>query len=188
MLTAVLTAVLTVVLTAVPTLPMGSATARWAEGTYETEDHSPLVEQGRDGRVYGAGGGDELVGARIGWDGELNRITSLSFSQLLQMPSGEFLIPVVEEEEEENQQRQQQQQQAGGAGRISLPAKIIKMLRVEVIRPEAFVWRPTKRAERARMMPGVASVNSKEVATAEPTQTLSQELSELTTAPAEISL
>ena len=77
----------------------GSAAARWSGSTYETEDPGPLVEQGRDGRVYGADGGDELVGARIGWDGELTPITSLSFSQLLQMPSGEFLIPVVEEQQ-----------------------------------------------------------------------------------------
>ena len=42
--------------------PQHSAVAvRWAEGTYETEDPGPLVEQRRDGRVYGAGGGVDLL-------------------------------------------------------------------------------------------------------------------------------
>ena len=112
-------------------------------GAFQTEADAldmPAVRQHADGRVYFAGEpaagdlpidpapGDELLGATAA-DGFV-LISSLSFDQLVRMPSGTFLLPVVAPLD-------------SGGGRLT------KFLHVTVVQPEALTWRPSKASRRA---------------------------------------
>ena len=114
-------------------------------GAFQTEPDAldmPAVTQHTDGRVYFAGTssgggvldphpGDELLGATGGPGSAFVPVSSLSFDQLVRMPGGTFLLPVVSP-------------LGGGDG-----GRLTKFLHVTIMQPEALTWRPSKASRRA---------------------------------------